>query len=201
MGVLGILGAIFEFSSIHLGGKYTMTIGDIANLIIALATTGSLIYISRQANVTRLQAKGQFLLALDGQFEKYNDMTMRLVTEKDFTPQGTEWLQVWGVMSVFERINIMVEDKILDVAMVDRLHGFRLLLIIANDAVFKRIQAAGSEWQDFIDLCYALAAHREERNVSPDDKPFIERVRTLSKDSHNFSNPFEFDPSATTTGS
>ena len=177
-----------------------MTIGDIASLIIALATTGSLIYISRQVNVARQQAKGQFLLALDAQFEKFNDITLRLVRDTSFVPQGMEWGQVFGLMSVFERINIMVEDKILDIGIVDRLHGFRMLKLIANDAVFQRVSATGSEWQDFIDLCYALAAHREERNVSPDDKLFIERVRTLSKDSHNFSNPFEFDPSATTRG-
>ena len=52
-----------------------MTVGDIASLIIALGTIGSLIYISRQVNVARKQAKGQFLLALDGQFEKFNDIT------------------------------------------------------------------------------------------------------------------------------
>src|SRR5215213_5812611 len=161
-----------------------MTVADIASLIIALATTGSLIYISRQVNVARQQAKGQFLLALDAQFEKFNDITVRLVREHDFVPQGAEWAQVWGLMSVFERINIMVEDKIMDIAIVDRLHGFRVLRLIANDAIFQRVSATGAEWQDFIDLCYALAHHREERKVSPDDKPFIERVRTLSKDTH-----------------
>ena len=67
-----------------------MTIGDIASLIMALATTGSLLYISRQVNVTRQQAKGQFLLALDAQFEKFNGLTLRMVNEKDFTPQGTD---------------------------------------------------------------------------------------------------------------
>ena len=171
-----------------------MTIGDIANMIIALATTGSLIYIARQSNVVRLQAKGQFLLALDGQFEKYNEMTMRLVTEKDFIPQGVEWIQIWGVMSVFERINIMVEDKILDVAMVDRLHGFRLFLIIANDAVFKRLQGAGSEWQDFIDLCYAVAEHRRAADMTPAEKSFYLRVQQLTKTTRS-TNPFGFDPS------
>ncbi len=109
-----------------------MTIGDLASLLVALATTGSLIYVSRQVNVSRRQAKGQFLLALDAQFEKFNDVSMRLWTEQDFVPQGREWTQIWGLMSVFERINIMVEDKILDVPLVDRLHGFRLMGILPN---------------------------------------------------------------------
>ncbi len=176
-----------------------MTVGDIASLIIALATTGSLIYISRQVNVARLQAKGQFLLALDAQFEKYNEISMHLVNEKNFTPQGTEWIQIWGLMSVFERINIMVEDKILDVPLVDRLHGFRLLVIIANDTIFQRIQAAGSEWQDFIDLCYAVADHRHTSNMTPAEKSFYMRVQQLTKTTRS-RDPFGFESSNTQTG-
>jgi hypothetical protein len=176
-----------------------MTVGDIASMIIALGTIGSLLYISRQVNVARKQAKGQFLLALDAQFEKFNDITMRLVMEPNFVPQGQEWAQIFGLMSVFERINIMVEDGIMDVAIVDRLHGFRLLKLIANDSIFQRLSETGAEWQDFIDMCYSLAQHREEHKISPDDKPFIQRVRTLRKDTRNFSNPFAYDPAATNT--
>jgi len=169
-----------------------MTIGDIASLIMALATTGSLLYISRQVNVTRQQAKGQFLLALDAQFEKFNGLTLRMVNEKDFTPQGTDWPQIWGLMSVFERINIMVEDHILDVPLVDRLHGFRLMSILANDAIFQRVQAAGSEWQDFIDLCYAIADNRRSPQATPTEKMFIARVQQLTKTTRS-KNPFGID--------
>ncbi|MBA3870966.1 MAG: hypothetical protein ABI970_08565 [Chloroflexota bacterium] len=167
-----------------------MTIGDIATLIIALATTGSLIYISRQVNVARQQAKGQFLLALDAQFEKFNSITGRLVNEQGFTPDGKDWYEIWGLMSVFERINIMTEDKILDIGLVDRLHGFRLRSLIANDTIYQRLGATGSEWQDFIDLCYAIANFREQK-ADPRDKTFIERVRKLNKSSAK-NDPFRF---------
>ena len=168
-----------------------ITIADIASMIVALATTGSLLYISRQVNVTRQQAKGQFLLALDDQFEKFNGMTFRMVTEKDFTPEGKDWAQIFGLMSVFERINIMVEDQILDVPLVDRLHGFRLMSLIANDAIFHRVQSAGVEWQDFIDLCYAIADKRRKQQVSQNDKAFIERVYQLNKETLSLKNPFQ----------
>jgi len=160
-----------------------MTIADIASLIVALATTGSLLYISRQVNVARQQAKGQFLLALDAQFEKFNNMTVRLVNEQGFTPDGKDWYEVWGLMSVFERINIMSEDRILDIALINRLHGFRLRSIIANETIYQRLGATGSEWQDFIDLCYALADHYEQQ-TEVHHKTFIERVRKLNKMSY-----------------
>lgn len=170
----------------------TITVGDIASSIMAVATAGSMLYIARQLNVTRKQTKGQFLLAIDEQFEKSNDITLRLVNEQSFIPQGTDWPQIFRLMSVFERINIMVEDHILDIDIVDRLHGFRLLHIIANDQIYQRLQTTGAEWQDFIDLCYAVAEHRCKAHVTEDDKAFIERVSKLSKKSPGLRNAFTF---------
>jgi hypothetical protein len=170
----------------------TLTLTDIATLILAFATTVSLIYIGRQVRVTRQQTKGEFLLALDAQFEKTLDITRRLVMEKDFKPVGDEWPQVWQLMSVFERINIMMEDNILDVDIIDRLHGFRLLILIANDAVYERLKQTGAEWQDFIDLCYAVADNRARKGAQGNDSAFIERVHKLSKETRSLKNPFDF---------
>jgi hypothetical protein len=169
-----------------------MTITDFATILVALATMGSMLYVARQVTVTRRQTKGQFLLALDEQFEKSNMITVRLVNEADFKPVETDWYEVWRLMSVFERINIMVEDKILDVAIVDRLHGFRLLYLIANDAIYERLQATGADWQDFIDLCYAIADYRKKSSADPRDAAFVERVYKLSKQTRKLTNPFGF---------
>jgi hypothetical protein len=171
-----------------------MNISDLANLILALSTTISLIYISRQVNVNRQQAKGQFLLALDAQFEKFNPITKRLVNEPGFKPEKKDWYDIVGLMSVFERISIMVDDKILDAGLVDRLHGFRLVLLLSNDAIYHHVRDAGAEWQDFIDLCYKIADLRAQLG-HPTDNQFIERVHTLSKETRVTDRPFEFlDP-------
>lgn len=175
---------------------FTVTVTDIATVILALATTVSLIYIGRQVRVTRQQTKGEFLLALDAQFERTNDVTLRLVRETEYKPVGDEWLPVWRLMSVFERINIMMEDQILDVDIIDRLHGFRLTRLIANDAIYERLKLSGAEWQDFIDLCYAIADHREQKPNRQQDSAFIERVRKLSKETRVLKNPFDFQPPA-----
>lgn len=169
-----------------------MTIGDVASLIIAIATTGSLLYISRQVRVTRQQTKGQFLLALDDQFEKFAEITIRLLNEQPFKPVGADWGEVWKLMSVFERINIMVDDRILDIGLVDRLYGFRLMSIIANDDIYQRLAASGAEWQDFIDLCHAVADHRQRSGADYGDAAFVERVSWLNKQSHGVKNPFRF---------
>ena len=157
-----------------------ITITDIATLLLALVTFGSLIYVSRQVTATRQQTRGQFLLALDDQFEKTNPISMRLLQEPQFTPHDTEWIDIWRLMSVFERINIMVEDKMLGIDLVYRLHGFRLLKLIENDAVFARVQAAGADWQDFIDICYKIADYRMRANATA--RPCLSRRANGSVD-------------------
>jgi hypothetical protein len=165
-----------------------MTISDVTSMIVAIATVGSLLYISRQVNVTRQQTKGQFLLALDQQFEKTTKAGLRLIVDPNYVPIDDEWFEIWAMMSIYERISIMVEDKILDAGLVDRLYGFRLLALIANDAVYQRLSDTGAEWQDFIDLCYSVAAHRQRYTVPASrDMAFVERVHKLNKHSRSTS--------------
>lgn len=169
-----------------------MTISDVASIILALTTLGSLVYISRQVNVARQQAKGQFLLALDEQFTRANDITLRLANEEGFKPAGPDWPQIWALMSVFERINIMLDDKILDIALVDRLYAFRLIFVINNDEVYNRISSTGAEWQDFIDLCHKVADFRARGRCDVRDNTFIQRVSTLNKSANRIQNPWRF---------
>jgi hypothetical protein len=169
-----------------------MTIADLASVVLALSGTLSLLYIARQLAVTRRQAKGQFLLALDDRFAQSRAILARFVGDPNFTPQGEEWPQVWALMSIFERLNIMVEDRIVDVAIVDRLHGYLLLGLIANDAVYERLKTTAAEWQDFIDLCHAIARHRRRRGIGPRHKAFVDRVVTLDKNAPLTRNPWAY---------
>jgi len=168
-----------------------MSIADIASIILAVATTLSLLYVARQVSVAQRQTKGQFLMALDDRFAGSRPILERLVTDRNFKPEGQEWPKIWALMSVFERIAIMVEDKILDVAIVDRLHGFVLLTLIANDAVYERLLATGAEWQDFIDLCQSIARHRRRGPVGPRHAAFLQRVDTLDKNAQ-VDDPWQF---------
>jgi hypothetical protein len=169
-----------------------MSISDLASIILAVSATVSLLYIARQVSVTRQQTKGQFLLALDEQFAKSRPILQRFVGEPNFRPEGQEWPKVWALMSVFERINIMVEDKILDIGIIDRLHGFVLLGIIANNEVYERLLATGAEWQDFIDLCRAIAKHRRRKGAGPHHAAFLERVEALDKETRLLKDPWQY---------
>ena len=168
-----------------------MTIADLASVVLAITTTVSLIYIARQVSVTRQQTKGQFILSLDEQLAQMREVSASLAADPQFKPEGKEWPRVWSLMSVFERVNIMVEDKILDLEIVDRLYGYILSRLIENDAIYQRVHATGAEWQDFVGLCHLLARLRRRKN-NAGDKTFLERVATLDKDARHMTNPFEY---------
>lgn len=143
-----------------------MTLESIAIIAYSLTGVVSLLYISRQVAIARNQAKGQFLLTLDDRLEKSSEITLRLFNDKNFEPVGKEWGEIWLLMNTYERMNIMVEDKILDIDMVERVYGFRVVAMIQNDVIYRRIQEMGAEWNDFINLCKKLARHNSRKKHS-----------------------------------
>ena len=138
---------------------------DIASVILAVATTVSLLYVARQVNVARRQTRGQFLLALDDLFTRSRPVLQKLIAEPQFVPVGKEWP--------------------------DRLHGFMPLRLMANDAIYQRLLSTGAEWRDFIDLCRLVAKHRRTKTVGPRHAVFLQRVDTLDKDAE-MDDPWQF---------
>jgi hypothetical protein len=157
-----------------------MTIAEFGSIALAFVTTISLIYVSRQVNATRLQTKGEFLVALDRQLADYTEIGLKLVRNRQMSPTRDEWLEIIGYLGVFERMNIMVEDDILDIDMVDRLFGSRLILLLTNNAIYDMVQSSGAEWQDFIHLCRLIADHRQQVHVADYDQAFIDLVGKLT---------------------
>lgn len=160
-----------------------MTAADFGSIALAFITAISLIYVSRQVNATRLQAKGEFIQALDRQFRDYNRIGIDIIRNRQhFAPKSDDWREIIGYMGVFERMNIMVEDKILDIALVDRLYGSRPILLLSSDEVYQMVSESGAEWRDFIHLCRRIADHRRQVHVADYDQPFIERASKLTTD-------------------
>lgn len=160
-----------------------MSIGDFANIVMAIATIGSLIYIARQVGDTRKHTKGQFLLEVDDRLRIYNHIHERLIN--DYPPLDPEtdkdihWPEVWQYIGFFERINIMLDDNILDIGLIYRLYGYRVYRIIHNDTLFAELMDGADAWQDFIRLCHAIVVYRKAEGADQVDLDFIERVNQL----------------------
>jgi hypothetical protein len=69
-------------------------------------------------------------------------------------------------MGLFERVKIMIDLKLLPVSVVNRLYGYRIGNIWANDRLMceKLVKLAG-QWQDFLMLVRCMEKERNEEYI------------------------------------
>jgi hypothetical protein len=64
-----------------------------------------------------------------------------------------EWPAIEAYMGVFERIQLLVEKKILNIETVDRLYSYRVISIVRNDHIRREMLVEKREfWPDFYKL-------------------------------------------------
>lgn len=137
--------------------------------ILGLIITGiGLIYAGIQLRDVKKIARGEFLLRLDEMFREHQDVHTRLrpggmwaTNEKE--PSSVEdWVAVEKYMGLFERISVLIDDGIVDLATIDRLYGYRVFNIVANKVIRKaKLEGEPKQyWQDFIELYEALEKRR-----------------------------------------
>lgn len=64
-------------------------------------------------------------------------------------------------MGVFERIQLLVERKILDIKTVDRLFSFRVINIVLNDHIrSEKLGEKAEFWPDFLELWKSLQGQK-----------------------------------------
>ncbi len=105
-----------------------------------LLTGIGLIYGARQMQLARKVARAQFLLQLDQMLLQHQDVHARLSglgwpngKSEPETPE--EWIAVDIYMGLFERIQVLIEDSIVDFDTFDRLYGYRVFLIVNNPVI------------------------------------------------------------------
>jgi hypothetical protein len=156
----------------------------IATFIGLLLTGIGLIYAGFQLRDSKRIARGDFLLRLDEALRHHDNVHKRLRPGGSWSPLESsssssgsgssssaigpssydEWVEVESYMGLFERIKVLVDDKIIDIGTIDRLYGYRVFNIVANDTIHKeKLVKRPDGWQDFIGLWHALERHREKR--------------------------------------
>jgi len=138
-------------------------IAAIATAVGIILTGVGLIFTGMQVRDARRIAQGEFLLRLDELFRTHHAVHVRLRPGGEWTgsekgPQSpAEWAEVEAYMGLFERINLLIERKIVDKEIIDRLYGYRIRNIVANDAIRQaKLVSARASWRDFVNLCELL---------------------------------------------
>jgi hypothetical protein len=139
------------------------TVTDWAGLAVTaagvVAALGGLFYAGRQLRHSRRSAHGTFLLDLEEMLRHHDAVHAKLDSEGGelWKPTETEWPAVEAYMSVFERIQVLVEEGILTLEEVDRLYSYRVLSIVSNASIHQmKLVEKGEFWPDFCKLRASL---------------------------------------------
>lgn len=145
---------------------------------LGAALTGiGLIYAGLQLRLARKIAKAQFILHFDNLFLEHLPVAKNLRGKWriDGGP-GTldEWIAVEAYMGLFERIQIMIEDGVIDLKVFDQLYGYRLFYIVENTIIREhKLVQRKDQWVRFIKLWRSLASlekPNEDLNEKPNEK-------------------------------
>jgi len=145
----------------------------ILSIIGLFLTGGGLIYAGLQISQTRNIARGEFLLHLDELFQQHIEVHTRLrpggkyATGKSKPSSAEEWIAIERYMGLFERIKVLIDSKIVDLDTIDRLYGYRVFNIVANNTIRHiKLEQEASSWRDFIELWHALERKRQKQGAS-----------------------------------
>lgn len=143
-------------------------------LIGLILTAIGLFYAGFQINASKKIARGEFLLRLDEMFKQHNEVHVSLRPKGKWADKKTgpksdsseDWAAVEQYMGLFERINILVEDKIVSIEIIDRLYGYRVTNILNNDIIRReKIESEAESWRNFIKLQEKLEKNRRDRST------------------------------------
>lgn len=141
----------------------------------AVLTGIGLIYAGLQMRLARRVARAEFLLQLDAMFREHQRVEHDLrVTWADGGP-GTheEWIAVENYMGLFERVQAMVDDGIIDLNTFDMMYGYKLFYLVRNRVIHDhKLVERQAHWTLFIKLWRSLERlGRDRRPYSPVSPP------------------------------
>ncbi len=168
-----------------------MTSGDMLTVIAILVTGAgsiasmvSIMLVLLQVRATQRIARGEFLLKLEEQMQRYQPHYNALIAEGGWSPgdNGITLSDMVLYMTLFEQMKLLIDLKILDFPVFVRLYSFRVIIVVCNDHVYNTLLSKNTNtWPDFIGLCKRLLPEAEKRTLffKPQQDLFIERVRAL----------------------
>lgn len=129
-----------------------------AILGVIVGGIGSYILTRLQINEARKIAKAELLLQFDQRLSQYDVVHKALRPGGDWVnqskPNTIHWAEVDAYMGAFERLNALIDDKVVDVKLAKKFYGYRLQNIVANNEIWKaKLQDENALWEDFLSLC------------------------------------------------
>ena len=164
-------------------GETTMTIIEVTEIAIASAavvtafiTLGIAILTRATLKEARNNSYADILFRLDEAFLHYENVREKLAPGGDWHrkkgdptfPKGPNYtlsedlIAISSYMGLFERIQKLIDRRIIYINEVDQWYGDRLINIVINDKIKNRLEKKEEGWSDFIKLWIALQKQRKQ---------------------------------------
>jgi len=111
--------------------------------------------------IKRLQRveRANMVLKLDEMMLHHEEVYKKLRHHGEWTrphsgpATAEDWAALTLYMGLFERINLMIDDGILEIEHFDQLHGYRVQEIINNERIYQtKLEKDAKDWANFLAL-------------------------------------------------
>ncbi len=160
-------------------------IGIITGAVGSIATVIGIWFVWMQVRASQKIAKGEFLLHL-GELFQAHEREYRATINADWKPDsdGVSEQDMDSYLALFEQVQILIDYKIIDLAVFDRLFAHRIMYLILNDYIYQTELMKRADWRpDLIRLAKAIAQkerHRLGKTLPGIDLEFMQRADKLS---------------------
>lgn len=142
---------------------------SVATAIGVFLAVFGLFYTAKQLKASQKIARGEFFLHLDELFYQHDKVHLQLrpggawADGKGGPTSGEDWVAVEKYMGLFERIKVLIDDGLVDLDTIDKLYGYRVFNIVANQTILQeKIEKEVKSWRKFIELWRALEKNRSK---------------------------------------
>jgi hypothetical protein len=133
------------------------SVSTISQIAASVVTIVGILFIAWQVSDTRRFTKSQLLNELEKGSNEYRHAYMMITgpwrTEEEISPHEEQLYDIFECLGFFERIKILLDNRVIDMQTVDRLFGYRFFLLVNNPHVQKF--ALYPDGHDFI-IVFAL---------------------------------------------
>jgi len=117
------------------------TLGIISQIAVSIVTIVGILFIAWQVSDTRRFTKSQLLNDLEKESKEYRHVYMMITGPwrgaQEVSPQEEQLHDIFDCLGFFERIKVLLDNRVIDMPTVDRLFGYRFFLLVNDPNVQK----------------------------------------------------------------
>jgi hypothetical protein len=162
----------------------TLTLdGILVTAIGSVAAVVGIVFVWLQVRASRRVAQGEFILRLGELLNGYEPIA-RVLIQKQWKPDddGVSLNEMVRYMEMFDQMKILIDYRMIEPAIFQRLFGYRLYFVVMNDYLYRTQLLENSQWwPDTIALSKLTAKHQivDSDNSFFNWSAFRERVSRL----------------------